>query len=136
MFNLQFSEIVIILVLALVLLGPEQLPKLARKLGRLMTELRSTTEELKRTWEREAWEAQEQVKEVGRQLRAADQTIEADACGESAGAPPQGAAGSDPGSPVLPPGSEGDLAAVPAVPPGPGEETSGEVPPAGGKADG
>ncbi|RMG15932.1 MAG: hypothetical protein D6729_11715 [Deltaproteobacteria bacterium] len=137
MFNLQFSEIVIILVLALILLGPEQLPRIARKLGKLMNELRSTTEELKRTWEREAWEADEQVKEVGRQLRAADQTIEADARGERARAAPGDTGVSDPSTqPPGQAGSEGGTAAGPAVPAGPGEETGGQVPPGGGKADG
>jgi sec-independent protein translocase protein TatB len=47
MFGLGFSEIVVIGVLALILLGPEQLPDLARKLGKFVNELKRTTDGLK-----------------------------------------------------------------------------------------
>jgi sec-independent protein translocase protein TatB len=47
MFGLGFSEIIVLGVLALILLGPEQLPDLARKLGRFINELKRTTDGLK-----------------------------------------------------------------------------------------
>lgn len=47
MFGLGFSEILVIGVLALILLGPEQLPDLARKLGRFINDLKKTTDGLK-----------------------------------------------------------------------------------------
>ena len=47
MFGLGFSEIAIIGVLALILLGPEQLPDLARKLGRFINDLKRTTDGIK-----------------------------------------------------------------------------------------
>lgn len=47
MFGLGFSEIVVIGVLALILLGPEQLPDLARTIGRFVNDLRRTTDGLK-----------------------------------------------------------------------------------------
>jgi Tat protein translocase TatB subunit len=46
MFNLGFSEIVIIGVLALILIGPKQLPEMARVLGRLIAEFKKATSEL------------------------------------------------------------------------------------------
>lgn len=46
MFNLGFSEIVALGVLALVLIGPKQLPEVARTLGRLMNEFKKATHEL------------------------------------------------------------------------------------------
>ncbi len=100
MFNLQFSEILIILALALILLGPEKLPKVAKKIGRLVDELKATTEDLKRTWEREAWEAEEEVREVGRTLRAAERVVETDAiprdgAAEGGDAPAEDGAGSE-----------------------------------------
>ncbi len=47
MFGLGFSEILIIGVLALILLGPEQLPDLARKMGRFINDLKRTTDGIK-----------------------------------------------------------------------------------------
>lgn len=46
MFNLGFSEIVIIGVLALLLIGPKQLPEMARVLGRLIGEFKKATSDL------------------------------------------------------------------------------------------
>lgn len=47
MFGLGFSEIIVLGVLALILLGPEQLPDLARKLGKFINELKRTTDGIK-----------------------------------------------------------------------------------------
>ncbi len=47
MFGIGFSEIIIILLVALVVLGPEELPKAARKVAKFMAELRHTEAELK-----------------------------------------------------------------------------------------
>lgn len=51
MFNMGFTEMLVVAGLALILIGPKQLPELARNLGRVLNELkRSTsvfTEELK-----------------------------------------------------------------------------------------
>ncbi len=47
MFGLGFSEILVLAVLALILLGPEQLPDVARKIGRFVNELKKTTDGLK-----------------------------------------------------------------------------------------
>ena len=40
MFNLGGSEVIVILLLALIVLGPEKLPETARKIGNVMGELR------------------------------------------------------------------------------------------------
>ena len=40
MFGLGFSEILFIAVLALILIGPEELPEVARTLGRFLNEIR------------------------------------------------------------------------------------------------
>ncbi len=47
MFGLSFTEVLIIAVLALILLGPEQLPTAARTAGKWMREFRRATEDLK-----------------------------------------------------------------------------------------
>jgi Tat protein translocase TatB subunit len=40
-------------IVALIFLGPRRLPEIARKLGKMMSDLRNTTNEFKSTWERE-----------------------------------------------------------------------------------
>ncbi len=49
MFGIGFTEIVVILVIALIVLGPEKLPELAKALGRAMKEFRTATDEIKRS---------------------------------------------------------------------------------------
>lgn len=46
MFGLGFSEVVILAVLGLILLGPEQLPDMARTLGRFINDLKRSTGDL------------------------------------------------------------------------------------------
>jgi len=50
---LQTGEIIIIALLALVVLGPDRLPEIARKLGRWTTELRNAAREITRGLETE-----------------------------------------------------------------------------------
>lgn len=48
MFGLGISEIIMILGVALLVLGPEKLPELARTIGKTMAELRRTMDEVRR----------------------------------------------------------------------------------------
>jgi len=47
------QELILIGIVALIFLGPRKLPEYARKIGKMMNEFRSTTNEFKATWERE-----------------------------------------------------------------------------------
>jgi len=47
MFGIGTGEILLLLVIALIVLGPERMPKLARDLGRAMAEFRKTSDELR-----------------------------------------------------------------------------------------
>lgn len=47
MFGLGITEILVILIVALLVLGPEKLPEVARKLGRLSYQLRGALDEIK-----------------------------------------------------------------------------------------
>jgi len=47
MFGLGIPEIVIIMVIALLVLGPQKLPEIAKALGRAMGEFKRATEELR-----------------------------------------------------------------------------------------
>ena len=51
--SLGTSELILIGILALVLLGPRKLPEMARKAGKIMAEFRGTAAEFKETWARE-----------------------------------------------------------------------------------
>jgi|SRR5438067_4514190 len=53
MLGLSMTEVVIILALALLLLGPDQLPTLARSLGKGLRELRKATDDIKGQFEQE-----------------------------------------------------------------------------------
>jgi sec-independent protein translocase protein TatB len=47
------TELLVILVVALVLFGPRKLPQLSRSLGKSLGEFKRASEEFKQTWERE-----------------------------------------------------------------------------------
>jgi len=53
MLGLSMTEVVIILGLALLLLGPDQLPSIAKALGKGMREIRRATDDLKTTFDQE-----------------------------------------------------------------------------------
>jgi sec-independent protein translocase protein TatB len=46
MFNIGFTEFLVIGVVALLVIGPKQLPEVARIVGRLLTELKRATQDL------------------------------------------------------------------------------------------
>lgn len=55
MFGLGMTEIVLILVLALILLGPQKLPDAAKQLGKGLREFRKATDDLKSQFEGELY---------------------------------------------------------------------------------
>jgi sec-independent protein translocase protein TatB len=69
MFNIGFSEALIIFFVALVVLGPERLPEVGRFLGKLSLEFKKAIDELKKELEieeleKEVEEAKEEAKKV------------------------------------------------------------------------
>ncbi|QER41561.1 twin-arginine translocase subunit TatB [Thermodesulfobacterium sp. TA1] len=67
MFNIGFSELVVLFLVALIVLGPERLPELGKFLAKLSIELRKSIEEIKRELE---------VDEVGKEIIEAKKEIE------------------------------------------------------------
>jgi len=67
------SELILIGIVALIFLGPRKLPEIAKKLGKIMNDLRSTTSEFKETWEREV-NFDEEVKAL--QIKKLDEEVE------------------------------------------------------------
>lgn len=53
MFGMSMTEIVIILVIALLVLGPEELPKAAKSIGKVLRDVRRAGDDLRTTFERE-----------------------------------------------------------------------------------
>ncbi len=73
MFDIGFSEIVVIAVVALIVIGPERLPKAARTLGHLFGRLQRYVNDVKQDINREMEldelrKLQEQVKSVARDI--------------------------------------------------------------------
>jgi len=64
------QELMLIGIVALIFLGPRQMPQIARKIGKIMSEFRSTTQEFKSTWEREV-----NLEEEERALRSAFEDV-------------------------------------------------------------
>ena len=51
--SLGSTELLFILVIALIFFGPRKLPQLARQMGKGLAEFRKASDDFKRTWERE-----------------------------------------------------------------------------------
>jgi Tat protein translocase TatB subunit len=69
---LQGGEVIIILIVALVVLGPSRLPDLARKAGEYATELRKAAREVREGLEAEVSDlkaAGDELREVNREIR-------------------------------------------------------------------
>lgn len=63
MFNIGAAELAVIFVVALLLLGPEKLPELARGIGKFMREFRRQTDEVRGMVEREFYQMDQEIKE-------------------------------------------------------------------------
>ena len=72
--SLGTSELILIGIVALIFLGPRRLPEIARKAGKIMSELRGTANQFKQTWEREV-----DFEEETKALKINDLLTEADA---------------------------------------------------------
>jgi TatA/E family protein of Tat protein translocase len=116
------SELMLILIVALVIFGPRKLPQLSRSLGKSLANFKRASEDFKQTWEKEV--ARESVfKEalIGEAMLPADRSI----LGESRSRSQAVFEASEPGSPDSPPASSspsattGEAALVPDAFPSP-----------------
>jgi sec-independent protein translocase protein TatB len=87
------SELLVILVVALIIFGPRRLPQLSRQLGKSLGEFKRASEDFKRTWEKEV--EMEKFAEEGRMARAMlqDESPMIKEADEKGVAPPETAAG-------------------------------------------
>lgn len=70
MFGIGFPELVLILAIALIVVGPSKLPDLARALGRGYAEFRKATNELKETFDQD-----DTVREIKQEFRSAQHEL-------------------------------------------------------------
>jgi sec-independent protein translocase protein TatB len=73
MFNIGFQELLLILVIALIVVGPSKLPDLAKALGRGIGEFRKATSEIKETIEQD-----ETVRELKKEFESAQRGVTLD----------------------------------------------------------
>ncbi len=75
--SLGTTELLVILVVALVLFGPRKLPEMTRKFGKSLNEFKRAGDDFKRTWEREvALESVEREAAIDRAMVAEPQPEE------------------------------------------------------------
>jgi Tat protein translocase TatB subunit len=59
MFDIGLPELLVIIVIALIVFGPDKLPELAKTFGRVMREFKKATEEMKESFEEETRDLKE-----------------------------------------------------------------------------
>ncbi|MBQ8092937.1 MAG: twin-arginine translocase subunit TatB [Clostridia bacterium] len=74
MFNIGFAELLLVLIIAYVIVGPKDLPKVARWLGRLVRQIRQMIRELKEEsgWNELMAETADVRKDIDSTLKEAD----------------------------------------------------------------
>ena len=78
MFGVGTSELIIILLIALLILGPKEIPKVARTLGRGMRELQRAKDELKKNIEFEDEQVADTRADIRSKLEDLDTEIKKD----------------------------------------------------------
>lgn len=75
MFNLGAGEVIIILVAALLILGPKRLPELARGIGKFVREFRRQTDEVRSVVEREFYRMDQDINQEPPNLSGSSPSI-------------------------------------------------------------
>lgn len=78
MFNIGFAELLLILVIAYVIVGPKDLPRVARWLGRLVKRARQMIQEIKDEigWNELMEDTEDVRKDINQTLKEADVTAD------------------------------------------------------------
>ena len=78
MFNIGFAELLLILIIAYVIVGPKDLPKVARWLARMVKRARQLIKEIKAEvgWDEMLQETEDVRKDINQTLKEADVTAD------------------------------------------------------------
>jgi len=126
MFNLGAGEIAVIMIVALLLLGPDKLPELARGIGKFVREFRRQTDDVRGMVEREFYKMDQEVFSEEQTKRIEPPSTAPPAIPPATG--PEGGELAQPEYPSIFPPPEGVVASRPGTAAPLGIETPAEAP--------
>lgn len=91
LFDVSPSELIVILLVALIVFGPKRLPEMARKISGWVREIQSTAGTLQRSLEQEVGTIKDPIRQLGEDVKSIDSPEKRDAA-----RPDDGPAASDP----------------------------------------
>ncbi len=91
MFGIGMPELLVILGLALIILGPKKLPEIARGLGRAMREFRRATDDIREQFDEETKELKDVTETLSEEVRFEEEGE----CGLGEGDEPKGGSGQE-----------------------------------------
>ena len=68
--NIGPTELIVILVIALIVFGPRKLPDLGKSLGHAMAQFRRASDDFKRSWEQEVESERSRFNEIKQEIEA------------------------------------------------------------------
>ncbi len=74
MFGIGSTELFIIIIVALIVIGPKKLPDLMRTLGKGMAEFKRVSSDVKETFDKEVKKAEKEIKEEEKKLKETVET--------------------------------------------------------------